>query len=397
MNIKVERLSQRGWCGLRACIGVVAFLPLMVAHLALADAPEPEEQEEAPKSLPSDKPAAPATLPAGRADIEALIDKAGKEPPDWWDSVELNVPATMDLTWPQRPAGKWNPQRNISQYFISVINPRPALHKEGCKFMHHVLSVNKDNKPVQARAMQMLGRIYAIYLHDYARGAFWFRKAAKAGAMNLNDTADLAFCYWKLGSREMALAELERTGQFNGRTIRVLGGMGEVPKALQLAEQMARAYPDEGGLAGADVCRFNGRYADAVQWYQRVLAVPQPGDQRQMARWKRYNDRARGGIEAAQALAQFDPAKAADGTYSAEGGGYRGPVKVQVTLKAGRIEDVKVVQHKEDWPLNALVVVPAQIIAKQSIAGVDSVSGATCTAEAVLIAAGKALGSASRK
>jgi uncharacterized protein with FMN-binding domain len=363
-----------------------------------ADAPEPDEEEEELANMATNASAA-AGVPAaaGRADIDALIDSAGKTPPDWWDSVNLAFPNTMDLTWPQRPGGKWNPQRNINQYFISIINPKPALHKQGCKFMHHVLNINKDSKDVQARAMQMLGRIYGIYLHDYARGAFWYRKAAKAGAMNPNDTADLAFYYWKLGSREMALAELNRGGQYSGRTIRVLGSMGEVAAALQLAGQMARSYPDEGGLAGADVCRVNGRYAEADQWYQRVLSVPQPKDPKQMARWKRYNDRAKGGIEVAQALGQFDLAKAADGTYSGAGGGFRGPVTVQVAIKSGKIENVKIAQTKEDWPLNALVAVPAQIIEKQSLKGVDSVSGATCTAEAVLIGAGKALASARRK
>ena len=70
------------------------------------------------------------------------------------------------------------------------------------------------------------------------------------------------------------------------------------------------------------------------------------------------------------------------------------PSDIERVLKA---ENVKVVQTKEDWPLNALVAVPAQILEKQSLKGVDSVSGATCTAEAVLIGAGKALASARRK
>ena len=51
----------------------------------------------------------------GGEDVEAVIDKLGRQAPDWWDNVPLNCPRTLDLSWPARPTGNWNGQRNVSQ------------------------------------------------------------------------------------------------------------------------------------------------------------------------------------------------------------------------------------------------------------------------------------------
>ena len=37
-----------------------------------------------------------------RADVATLIENQGKTPPDWWDSVQLNYPPTLDLNWPMK-------------------------------------------------------------------------------------------------------------------------------------------------------------------------------------------------------------------------------------------------------------------------------------------------------
>lgn len=363
-------------------------------------APKPEagdDDAEAPTHMESEQPAPAAatqatTSPAisDRAAIDALIDKAGKEPPDWWDSVQLTVPPTLDLSWPIPAPPGWNANRNISQYYISIINPDPSRHREGCKLMHQILTVNASKPVVRQRAMAWLGRIYGVYLQDYARGAFWYRKAAKAGVISATDKADLAFYYWMLGSRAMAMETITGAGQISPRTVRVLGDMGEVDKALAMAKRLSSAYAEDAYLAAGDAYRYNGRWADAVIWYQKVLAL-KTNNPKMQGHLKRYQDRAGADIQAIRAFQNADVKKIADGLYNGESIGYRGPVGVEVTVRKGRIERIEIVENQDDWPLNALVTVPAQIIEKQSVQGIDMTSGATFTSEAVLNATGKAL------
>ena len=59
--------------------------------------------------------------------------------------------------------------------------------------------------------------------------------------------------------------------------------------------------------------------------------------------------------------------------------------------RAGRITDVKVTDHKEKQFYAALTDTPRQIIAKQSVKGVDATSRATITSEAIINASAKAL------
>ena len=234
-----------------------------------------------------------------------------------------------------------------------------------------------------------MGQYYGQLLQDYARGVFWYRKAAEAGPLRTVDVAILASCYGKLGGKEMAMAELDKAGQLNSQAIRVLAEIGEVDKALDLAVQLAAKSPDEGNLLAGDLCRFSGRYDEAIKYYQQ--AVSGTGQK------YRYRNRAATSLEAIRALQLIDLAKIPDGVYRGSGVGYRGPITVEVTTKAGRIEKVEIVSSRDDWPFNIEVAMPAQIIEKQSVKGIDNVSGATFTAEAVLNAAGKALSSGVKK
>ncbi|HPY50061.1 MAG TPA: FMN-binding protein [Sedimentisphaerales bacterium] len=62
-----------------------------------------------------------------------------------------------------------------------------------------------------------------------------------------------------------------------------------------------------------------------------------------------------------------------------------------MTVKDGRIQSVRVTSHEEKQFYSALTDTPNQIIAKQGVKGVDAVTGATMTSEAILNATAKAL------
>ena len=137
-------------------------------------------------------------------------------------------------------------------------------------------------------------------------------------------------------------------------------------------------------MAG-DACRLAGRFPQAVQYYERTIALPD--DERN----KRSKDRARASLEAIRLFDTLDVSKVADGTYGGSSLGYEAPVAVEVTVRAGRIDGVKVTEHKEKQFYAALTDTPRQIIAKQSVKGVDATSRATITSEAIINASAKAL------
>lgn len=82
-----------------------------------------------------------------------------------------------------------------------------------------------------------------------------------------------------------------------------------------------------------------------------------------------------------------------DGTYVGEGQGKASIIKVQVDVKAGKIADVKILEHG-DTPFKIASVkeemLPA-IVEKNGLDGVDTVAGATMSSNGVKAAVAAAL------
>ena len=76
-----------------------------------------------------------------------------------------------------------------------------------------------------------------------------------------------------------------------------------------------------------------------------------------------------------------------EGVYEASQKGMNGDVKVGVTFTGDSISEVKILEHKETEGLAdpALEQIPASIVAHQSLA-IDTISGATMTSNAILLA-----------
>jgi uncharacterized protein with FMN-binding domain len=130
-----------------------------------------------------------------------------------------------------------------------------------------------------------------------------------------------------------------------------------------------------------------GRYPQALAYYQKVLAVPAG----QQGIIKQNKARAQASIDAIRAVEGLDLSKVRDGIYTATSIGYAGPLDVAVDIKGGKILSVKVTKYQEKQFYTALTDTPAQIVAKQGIKGVDAVTGATITSEAIMNATVKAL------
>lgn len=90
--------------------------------------------------------------------------------------------------------------------------------------------------------------------------------------------------------------------------------------------------------------------------------------------------------------------KYTDGTYTGEGQGASGVIKVEVKVEKGNISEVNLVEHNETKTLVDGVkdnLVP-EIIKKQSTEGVEAISGATNSSNGVIDAVNKALESAAK-
>jgi len=328
------------------------------------------------------------------AEVQALINQAGSRPPDWFATTTLNYPQTLDLTWAPPPNGKWNNQQNVGQFTWDIINPNESRWREGIKFMDHVRTLNKNNPEIHVRAMRELANMYFRFFQDYARAAWWWQQA---GVTEQESAASvfLAECYWRLGSRQMAF-DLMKDPDGYPNSIKLLGDMGEPDKAIAKTERYVKGMeePQDALILAGDACRINGRYDAAIAYYERLLQTPV--DPKRAGRFNRLTNRARASIEAIKLFDTLNVAKVADGTHHSSSVGYEGPVHIDVAVKAGRIESVKVTQHKEKQYYSSMHDVPAQIIAKQGVKGVEATSRATITGNAIINATAKALAEGSR-
>jgi uncharacterized protein with FMN-binding domain len=354
--------------------------------------------DESSGGAPVGQPGGTAAPKAGGArskpEVLALIDSVGRTPPDWYEATPLNYPQTLDLSWPEKPPGGWNNQKNVGQYVWDRINPNPGNWREGVKLMHHIMSTNADKPEVVKRAMGSLGNMYHNLHEDYARAAFWWQQMGvdKNPDTNPNMAVHLADAYHKLGSRQMALDVLNKMTRYPYSVIKVLGDLGETSEALELAERFGKKDAQAGVISylyAGDVCRVAGRLDDAEQYYRRALSAAK-SDTRDNDHSRRDQQRAEASLAAIQ-FYRLTPDKVRDGTYTARSLGYEDQIEVAVTVASGKIESVKVTQHREKQFYSSIADTPRNIVAKQSVVGVDTTSGATITSEAIINATAKAL------
>jgi uncharacterized protein with FMN-binding domain len=331
-----------------------------------------------------------------RAEVDAAIQKAGTTQPDWWGSVPLDYPRTLDLSWPDKPPGPWDASKNVGQYIWSSINENPSRWRSGVRFLHYLLTVHKDNPAKLAKVMEALGMAYCNLLRDWARAAFWWRKAEEREPLGLHAVVLLAECYWKLGSKTLATEQLDKTrGYLLPEAVKLWADMGELDRALGLADKLAEAEPGwqaEAYVAAAEACRFHGRYGQAKDYLEKALREPAEGQRK--GRIERAHTRARASLEAILLHDTLELSRVPDGTYTGTGMAYAAPLTVAVAVRDGHIESVRVTQHQDKQFYGALADTPRRIVERQGVKGVDAVTGATITSEAILNATAKALAGA---
>ena len=326
--------------------------------------------------------------------IKALVQREGKTLPDWWDSVKLNYPRTLDLPGKNRVKG-WKPQINLGAYFFSIVTPHPGRWKPGIKLLHHVVEVREHDQTHQPEAMGMLANYYLRYFEDYPRAAYWNLQSTQTGGRaTLHGVVGLAECYLHMGNKQMAVALMTQYGldrRFSSPGVKLWAELGQADRALKLSMAMARMAPDQGYLAAGNLHRLTGKYDQARDCYSKAAAYQHPKGHGKLNR-----QRARECLAAVRLCETLNISKVADGTHSGTSASYRGPLTVEVKVAGGRITAARVTKHKDDIFFTSITKMPKMIVDKQSVERLDAVSGATVTCEAIVNAATKALSSGMR-
>ncbi len=341
--------------------------------------------ELTPKT-PSDAPDSSTVATRTREDVLKIIENAGRTPPNWFASAELNTPNTLELDWPLQPEKGWNNKKNVGQYIWDIVNPNEHRWQSGIKLVHHCMALHKGDRALLVRDMEKLGTMYFTLLQGYARAAFWFQQAD----VQMGDPAGvfLAECYWRLGNRDMALTMLKGNA-LPVRAVKLLGDLGEITDALRLSEAYSTSRAaDEAFLAAGDALRKANRLEEAIQFYQRVLDAQTARNEDYE---QRFDARAKESIEAIELFDKANVARVSDGTYRQSSTGYNGPVEVEVKVGNGKIDSLTVVAHQEKQFYAALTDTPKQILDKQGVREIDGTSGATITSQAIVNAAARAL------
>ena len=337
-----------------------------------------------------------ATRPVKRSAsaVNALVQREGKTLPDWWDSIKLNYPQTLDLPGRNRVKG-WKPQINLGAYFFSIVTPHPSRWKPGVKLLHHVVDVRKNDPALQPQAMEMLSNYYLRYFEDYPRAAYWnLQSTQRGGRPTLHGVVGLAECYFHMGNKQMATALMTKYGlhtRFSAPGVKLWAELGQVDRALKMSMEMARMAPDRGYLAAGNLHRLTGKYDQAAACYGKAAAYQDPRGHGKLNR-----QRARECLAAVRLCKTLDISRVSDGTHRGTSASYRGPLSVEVEVAGGRITAARVTKHKDDIFFTSITKVPKTIVDKQSVERLDAVSGATVTCEAIVNAATKALSSGMR-
>lgn len=326
-----------------------------------------------------------------RAAVLEEIDKAGKTPPDWFESTAMNHPQSLDLDWPLKADGPWDESKNVGQYIWGRVNPNEARWQSGIKLVHECMARHQNNRSLLLRDMEKVGVMYFELLQDYPRAAFWLKKSG--ATPNKVSGIELAECYWQMGSKDLAMDALNSRSLHPG-AIKLLGEMGELDSALALADRYVKAgqFVNESLLNAGDAARNAEQLDRAIKYYEKVLESPARNKEYE----QRFHARALGAIEAINLYEKTDVSRIADGVYKDKSVGYNGQVEVRVTVKSSKIEEVVVTKHNEKQFYAALTDTPEKIIEKQSIRNIDGTSGATITSQAIIHATARALAQGAR-
>lgn len=334
------------------------------------------------------------TQSRSREDVEQIIDYTGTVFPDWWDQAQLNIPSSLDLSFTLPPKdAAWNNQKYVGQFVWDVVNPDPKRWRaSGIRLYFYLADKHRDDAEKSRRAMSELGAAFFRFERDYARAAYWWRKAGvdQRNSSFAHFRVDLAECYWQLGCKSYALELLTRVENPSHKVVKLYVAMEETEKAAAEVRRLEKNNAPMANLYAGLAARFVGDWKRAAGFYEKAIVAIENSQSSDKKRDQRLRDRAEANLAAIKLMNSFKPNKIRDGVYEAESIGYEGPVKVQVKIVDQKIDEVQVLSHREKQYYKSITETCRQIESR-GLKGVDGISGATITSEAILNAATKAV------
>ncbi|MCS1412065.1 MAG: hypothetical protein M2R45_05268 [Verrucomicrobia subdivision 3 bacterium] len=326
-------------------------------------------------------------------EMNALIAQQGRTPPRWFRETTLDFPNTLDLSWPDTKPPTWNYTRHVEHYIWDIINSNHVRYRSGVRFMHHLLQVNRDSPGTLAKIMNELGRMYFEFFDDYARAAFWWQNAKvteNERYARSDSPARLAECYWRLGNRSMAEKLLQQLPLTCG-IIKLWGDLQATDRAISLAQEAITQglEASEVYLLAGDALRTAKRYDEAIAYYEKALKLEGSGANKEQI--ERNQRRASGAIELIQLFDKLNFADLTDGQYEDKSYGYAGNIHLKTHVRNGMLNEIKITSLSDKQYYHAVDATIKKILRQQTVKGIDAISGATVTSEAVIRATAKAM------
>ena len=146
-----------------------------------------------------------------------------------------------------------------------------------------------------------------------------------------------------------------------------------------LAGYKTPVFAVETGTAGEDLASLRDRVSLRIEEESRE--VPEDAEEK--------NESAAPGEEKAP------EGTYTDGVYEGTGTGYGGPLKVEVTIRGGRIAEIRIASHSENEPFFSRAASLTETICAEQSTDVDTISGATFSSRGIINAVKDALDKAS--
>ena len=288
--------------------------------------------------------------PAEEASLASQL-KNLKVPPAWMAGLKVEY----DLKTP------WKQARQDIRKLLSEGKNREAMK---LTYIYHKESRGSED-----------GHEYPMYLfmggeHVWATKVYLGRLRSKPEGHTWEYRA-LASLYTKFGEHQKALA--------------VLGaGLERLPEPPWKVFNMANVHDSLGDVYAdmGDAKKATEHYRQAIEAFGK--ARPKYG--RHLLPRRISKTQAKIDLLTPN---QLDITKILDGVYRGSSLGYGKPLNATVTVKGGKVVDIKL-QHQEKIEQGATKSVPKQIIERQSLE-VDAITGATVTVQAITEATYRAL------
>ena len=253
--------------------------------------------------------------------------------------------------------------------------------------VRRLLSLNKNREAIKLTVLYVRkgdigdGHEYAMYLYmggEYAWAVQEYRKRLASRPQGFtHEYLCLAACYRHFGRYAEALALLEVALQ------RLPDPPWRIAQEADIHDYLGDLHAEMGSVA------------QATQHYQKAIALYPTSNQpygRHLLHRRAAKVQTKLDLLAVQAI---ESGALRDGTYTGRSLGYVGDVTVTITIRAGRIIDVRV-QHEEKIDQRATMIIPQRIVARQSLK-VDGITGATVTYDAIIDGALQAIRKAGLK